>query len=188
MRSIVVAGIAMGVVSLIADPLWFVNYPKMLLGYQDEGNVSSCSECSSVPIWMSRWLFNSSLKQAALIAIALLVVLLILFWLIRRSLLRSPELLVTSALLITLLASPYLYNYDFILLLVPFAVLVNSSGIAPKIVAVLSYLVPSLAIILYSRNGNITLNVVTILIAFVVYLHARSQVDVPARTTYNTNN
>jgi hypothetical protein len=187
-RTIVITGIVMGVISLIADPLWFINYPKMLLGYQGEGNVSSCSECSSVPMWISRWLFNSSLKQAAWIAIVLLVVLVVLFWVIRKLLLRSPELLVTSALLITLLVSPYLYNYDFILLLVPFAVLISSPGIVPKIVAVLSYLVPSLAIILYSRNGNITLNVVTILITFVLYLYARSQVDVPALTTYNTNN
>ena len=188
MRSIIIAGVGLSIISLITDPLWFVNYPKMLLGYQDEGNVSSCSECSSVPIWISRWLFNSSLKQAALIAVTLLVVLLVLFWLIRKSLLRSPELLVTSALLITLLVSPYLYNYDFILLLVPFAILVNTPGIVPKIVAVLSYLTPSFAIILYSRNGNITLNAATILIAFVVYFHARTQVDVHAPAPYNVNN
>ena len=188
MRSIIIAGVGLSIISLITDPLWFVNYPKMLLGYQDEGNVSSCSECSSVPIWISRWLFNSSLKQAALIAVTLLVVLLVLFWLIRKSLLRSPELLVTSALLITLLVSPYLYNYDFILLLVPFAILVNTPGIVPKIVAVLSYLTPSFAIILYPRNGNITLNAATILIAFVVYFHARTQVDVHAPAPYNVNN
>lgn len=188
MRSIVITGIVMGVVSLIADPLWFVNYPKMLLGYQGEGNVSSCSECSSVPVWMSRWLFDGSLRQSAIIALVLLIVLMVLFWLIRKSLAKSPEVLVTSALLVTLLVSPYLYNYDFILLLVPFAVLTNSKGILPKIVVVLCYLIPSFAIILYSRNGNITLNAVTILITIVLYLHAKSQVDVPAVTTYNTNN
>lgn len=188
MRSIVITGIVMGVVSLIADPLWFINYPKMLLGYQGEGNVSSCSECSSVPVWMSRWLFDGSLRKAAIIALVLLIALMVLFWLIRKSLIKSPDVLVTSALLITLLVSPYLYNYDFILLLVPFAVLVNSKGILAKITVVLSYLIPSFAIILYSRNGNITLNAVTIIITIVLYLHAKSQVDVPAVTTYNTNN
>jgi hypothetical protein len=50
MRSIVVTGVIMGVVSLITDPLWFINYPKMLLNYQGEGNVTSCSECTSLPI------------------------------------------------------------------------------------------------------------------------------------------
>jgi hypothetical protein len=188
MRSIVVTGVVVGVVSLIADPLWFINYPKMLLGYQGEGNVSSCSECSSVPVWMSRWLFDGTLKQAAIIAVVLLIALVILFWLIRKSLMRSPELLVTSALLVTLLVSPYLYNYDFILLLVPFAVLVGLPGIIPKIIAILSYLIPSFAIILYAREGNITLNAVTIVIAVLLYLHAKSQVDVPASAPYNVNN
>ena len=188
MRYIVIAGVGLSVISLIADPLWFINYPKMLLGYQDEGNVSSCSECSSIPVWTSRWLYDGALKQAAFIAVILLIVLVILFWFTRKSLLSSPELLITSALLITLLATPYLYNYDFIFLLVPFAVLVNMQGIAPKIVVVLGYLIPSFAIILYSRDGNITLNMATILITFVLYLRVRTQVDVPAFEPYNVNN
>jgi hypothetical protein len=178
----------MGVVSLITDPLWFINYPKMLLNYQGEGNVTSCSECTSLPVWISRWLFDGSLKQAAAIAVILLIVLMILFWQIRKSLMRSPELLITSALLVTLLVSPYLYNYDFILLLVPFAVLVNSPGVTAKIVVALCYLIPSFAIILYGRNGNIALNAVTIIITILFYLHARSQVDVPASAPYNVNN
>jgi len=187
-RSIVAAGVGLSVISLIADPLWFVNYPRMLLGYQDEGNVSSCSECSSVPVWISRWSFDGSLKQAAVIAIVLFILLVVLFWFIRKPLMKSPELLITSALLITLIVSPYLYNYDFILLLVPFAVLVNTRGIVPKIAAVLSYLIPSIVIILYSREGNIALNAATVFIAFVLYLYARQQVDVPASETYNVNN
>jgi len=188
MRSILGTGVVIGIVSLIADPLWFINYPKMLLGYQDEGNVSSCSECSSVPVWLSRWLFDGSLKQAAVIAMVLLIVLAVLFWIIHKSLIKSPELLITSTLLTTLLVSPYLYNYDFILLLVPFVILVNSTGITPKLVAVLSYLIPSFAITMYGRNGNITLNAVTIIITFVLYLRIRSQVDVPVSASYNGNN
>ena len=157
----------------------------MLLGYQDEGNVSSCSECSSVPVWMSRWLFDGSLKQATVIAMILLIVLAVLLWMIRKSLGRSPELLITSTLLTTLLVSPYLYNYDFILLLVPFAVLLNMQSITSKIFVALSYLIPTFAIIMYGRNGNITLNTVTIIITFVLYLCIRSQVDVPASASYN---
>jgi len=188
MRSIIFAGAGLSLISLITDPLWFVNYPRMILGYQDEGNVSSCSECSSVPVWLSRWLFDGTLKQAAIIAIVLFIILVVLFWLIRSSLLRSPEILITSALLITLLVSPYLYNYDFILLLVPFAALVSTQGVLSRITAILGYLIPSFAIVLYARNGNITLNAATIFITFVLYLYARSQVDDPVSETYNVNN
>lgn len=187
MRSVFASGVGLSIASLIADPLWFINYPKMLLGYQGEGNVSSCSECSSVPVWLSRWLFGGSLKQASIIALVLLVVLVFLFWLIRKSLMQSPETMVTSALLVTLLVSPYLYNYDFVLLLVPFAVLVNTQSIVLKIIAGLSYLIPSFVIILYSREGNIALNTATVFIAFVLYLHAKSQVDVPTSGPYNMN-
>jgi hypothetical protein len=188
MRSIVISGIILSIASLIADPLWFINYPKMLLNYQGEGNVTTCSECASVPVWISRWLFGGSLGQAAVIAVILLIVFTILFFVIRKSLFRSPELLVTSALLITLLVSPYLYNYDFILLLVPFAVLIQSRGVFPKILAVLCYLIPTIAIVLYARAGNISLNTVTVIIAAFLFLRAKSQVDFPAPASYNGNN
>lgn len=188
MRSILMAGVFLSIVSMIADPLWFINYPRMLLNYQGEGNVTSCSECASVPVWASRWLFDGSLEQAAVVAVILLIVFAFLLWFTRKSLLRSSELLVTSALMVTLLVSPYLYNYDFILLLVPFAVILSSSGMTEKIVLLLCYLVPSFAIVLHGRQGNIALNAATIVIAFILFLRARSQVDVPASGSYNTSN
>lgn len=188
MRSIIIMGVVISILSLIADPLWFVNYPKMLLNYQGEGNVTACSECASIPVWTSRWLFDGSLAKAALIAIILLTALMIMLWSIRKSILKSPEYLITSALLITLLVSPYLYNYDFILLLVPFAVILNSSTVLEKVFVLLSYLVPSLAIIQFGREGNIALNAATLVIAFILFLSARSQVDVPASRSYNTSN
>jgi hypothetical protein len=187
-RSIVISGIILSIASLIADPLWFINYPKMLLNYQGEGNVTTCSECASVPVWISRWVFGGSLGQAAVIAVIILIALTILFFVIRKSLFKSPEHLVTSALLITLLVSPYLYNYDFILLLVPFAVLINAQGVYPRIVVVLCYFIPTIAIILYARNGNISLNAVTVIIAAFLFLRVRSQVDFPAPASYNGNN
>lgn len=188
MRSILMAGVFLSIVSMIADPLWFINYPRMLLNYQGESNVTSCSECASVPVWASRWLFDGSLEQAAVVAVILLIVFAFLLWFTRKSLLRSSELLVTSALMVTLLVSPYLYNYDFILLLVPFAVILSSSGMTEKIVLLLCYLVPSFAIVLHGRQGNIALNAATIVIAFILFLRARSQVDVPASGSYNTSN
>ncbi|NWG33675.1 MAG: DUF2029 domain-containing protein [Chloroflexi bacterium] len=188
MRSIVVAGFALFVVSLIADPLWFVNYPKMLFDYRGEGNVTSCSECASVPVLVSRWWFDGSLRQASGIALGLLVILAALLWTARKRLVQSPEILVVSVLLVTLLVSPYLYNYDFILLLVPFAALGASSRM-DKIVAAFCYLVPSLAIIVYGRGGNLTLNMATLLLMFVFSLRVRRiGIDVPVTPSYNRNN
>lgn len=182
LRSSLIAGILLFIIGFIADPAWPVSYPNMLLNYQNEGNVTACSECASLPVWLSRWFFDGSLTKAAVIAVLLWIVLVLLFSSIRVALLKSPALLLTSALVITLLVSPYLYNYDFILLLVPFAVLIDSTGnIITRIVLIVCYLVPTFAIAFLGRAGNSSLIIATILIAFLLYLHTKeSSIDVPA--------
>ncbi len=170
MRPLIMAGVILFAIGFIADPAWIINYPKMLLGYQNEGNVSACSECASLPVWLSRWLFDGSLTKATWIAGILFVVLVILFYFIRDSL-RSPAMLLSAALLVTLLVSPYLYNYDFLLLLVPFAVLISKSNLVQGIIVILCYLVPTFAIILYGRDGNISLILVSIIMTCLFYLH-----------------
>jgi len=171
-RPLVIAGVVLLALGFIADPAWVVSYPKMLLNYQSEGNVSACSECASLPVWLSRWFFDGSLTKATGIAIALLIILITLFYFIRSSL-RSHEIVLNTALLITLLVSPYLYNYDFLLLLVPFAVLIHKSNLLQKIIVILCYLVPTFAIILYGRNGNISLMIVSIVMMSILYIYGR---------------
>jgi len=186
LRSILIAGGFLFVIGFVADPAWPIAYPKMLLNYQGEGNVSSCSECASLPVWLSRWFLDGSLAKAIIIAGALLAILIMLFSVIRSELLKSPAFLLTSALLTTLLVSPYLYNYDFLLLLIPFTVLINTkSNFFQKIVVIIYYLIPTFAIAFYGRDGNISLLFVTILITILLY--SKSKVDVPALSAYNTN-
>ena len=182
LRSILIAGVLLFLVGFIADPAWPVSYPNMLLNYQNEGNVTACSECASLPVWLSRWFFDGSLTKAAMIAVVFLIALVLLFSSVRIALLNSPALLLTSALVVTLLVSPYLYNYDFILLLVPFAILINSSrNFINHIVVIVCYLVPTFAIAFWGRHGNISLIIVTILIALLLYFRAKeSSIDVPA--------
>ncbi len=189
MRSVLMAGVVLFAVGFLADSAWIISYPAMLLNYQGEGNVSSCSECASLPVFLSRWFFDGSLSKAALIALGLLILLTGIFFARRNALLRSHELFLTSALLITLLISPYLYNYDFVLLLIPFAVLAARGGMAQKIFMLIGYLVPTFAILLLGRDGNVSLLVVTIFLAFLLFVQAgNSGIDVPAHAAYNTSN
>ncbi len=174
-RPLIIVGVVVFALGFIADPAWIVSYPKMLLNYQSEGNVSACSECASLPVWLSRWFFDGSLTKAAGIAIALLVVLVILLYFIRSSL-RSHEIMLSATLLITLLVSPYLYNYDFLLLLVPFAVLIRKGNLLQRVIVILCYLLPTFAIILYGRNGNISLIIVSIVMLFLLYTRAQNPV------------
>jgi hypothetical protein len=173
MRLLIVVGALLFAISFIADPSWVTSYPKMLLGYQNEGNVFSCSECASLPVWLSRWFFDGSLRSAAGIAVVLLIVFIAAF-IVTRSLWKPHELLLTFTLLVTLLVSPYLYNYDFLLLLVPFAVLWIKSNPAEKIIILVCYLVPTLALIYYGRSGNVSLVIVTSIMFILLFVRARN--------------
>jgi hypothetical protein len=186
MRPLIVTGVLLFASGFIADPAWIISYPKMLLGYQNEGNVSTCSECASAPVWFSRWFFDGSLTKAMLIAISLLISFAIVFYFI-RSLLTSPELVLSAAVAVTMLVSPYLYNYDFLLLLVPLAVLFHKSNWMQKIMVILCYLVPTAALLVYGREGNIALTIVSGVMLLLVLARAKkSVIDVPAYAAYNT--
>jgi hypothetical protein len=188
-HSTVVGGVILFVIGFLADPAWIISYPRMLLNYQGESNVSTCSECISLPVMLSRWLFDGSLKAAVLVAILLLVILAAIFFLIRLSLSKSSTFLLVGALLITLLVSPYLYNYDFLLLFVPFAVLAKVGSLIQKIIVIICYLVPTPALLLLGRAGNISLIIVTVMMAALFYSIAKHPIiDVPAHAAYNTNN
>jgi hypothetical protein len=58
--------------------------------------------------------------------------------------------------------------------------LVNNGGLPQKIIVIVCYLVPTFAIILYGRDGNISLLAVTVVLAGILFLRAESQVDVQA--------
>src|SRR6266540_4616614 len=170
LRAVIIAGVILFIIGVIADPSWIITYPKMLLSYQNEGNVSACSECASLPVWLSRWFFKGSLSTATVIAVVLFVVLAFTFYFV-LPLFRTHEFLLTAALLLTLLVSPYLYNYDFLLLLVPFAVLPRQGNLLKIIIVLICYFIPSFALLLLGRAGNISLILVTIVLFALLYLH-----------------
>jgi hypothetical protein len=186
LRAILIAGIALFLLGFLADAAWIVRYPAMLLNYQGEGNVSSCSECASLPVYLSRWFFDGSLRQAVDIALVLLVICLVLFHLVRKALLGSHASFLSAALLVTLLVSPYLYNYDFILLLAPFAFLLEGKSLIQKLVVAMCYLVPSLLIVIYGRAGNISLLIAALILMALVFMLAKRQVDASRIASYNT--
>ena len=109
-----------------------------------------------------------------LIGAALFVVLILLFGLIRSRLLKSPDYLLNVSILIVLLANPHLYNYDFILLLIPFALLAEvSRSWFEQIVLILLYLFPFFAIVKFGRSiGDPSLLFVTLLLAVLIFIHA----------------
>jgi len=194
-RSILLAGVFLFVIGFLADPAWHIRYPQMLLGitsvnYGSESSGALCSNCTSLPVLFSRWFFNGTLLIAALVALALLIVLFAMTIQSRSIFSREPILLLNMALFATLLVSPYLFNYDFVLLLIPFAILLDGKpGFTQVIVIALCYLIPTLAIAIYGRAGNITLNIVTILLTLLLLLRVRHNgIDFTPPASYNVNN
>ena len=173
-RPLVVAAAVLFLVGFLADPSWIISYPRMLLNYQSEGNVSNCSECASLPVTLSRWFLDGSLTNAVWIAVVLLIAFGVMLYFL-RTFLKVPEFLLNAALLITLLASPYLYNYDFLLLLVPFAELARRGTLVEKIIVFVCYLVPTYALLFYGREGNLSLMIVSLVL--LILLCARTYAE-----------
>lgn len=194
-RSILLAGVFLFFIGFLADPAWHIRYPQMLLGitsvnYGSESTGALCSNCTSLPVLFSRWFFDGTLLTAALVALTLLIILSALIFQARSRFSKEPALLLNLALVSTLLVSPYLFNYDFVLLLIPFAILLDKKyRVVQNVVVILCYLIPTLAIAIYGRDGNITLNVVTIVITFLLFARTRhAGIDVTASASYNGNN
>jgi hypothetical protein len=169
----VIAGIFLFAIGFLASPTWPLAYLSSLINYRELGHITSCSDCISLPILLSRRLFDGQLVTAAWIAFFLFIVFLIVFYL-TRSLWKPHELLLTLALQVTLLVSPYLYNYDFLLLLVPFAILLDKSRLVEKISVAFCYFVPTFALIQYGRSGNVSLIIVTFVMFILLFVRARN--------------
>ena len=165
------------VIGLISDPLWLIDYPLSFVTYQTGADIASCAACDSLPSWLAGHLIPSpTLSQMTLIGAALFVVLILLFGLIRSRLLKLPDYLLNVSILIVLLANPHLYNYDFILLLIPFALLAEASrSWFERIGLILLYLFPFFAIVKFGRSlGDPSLIGVTLILSMLVFIHVRN--------------
>lgn len=177
----IVIGIFLFAIGFLADSLWPVHYFNSLLNYRGLSHITSCSECANLSVWLSRWYNNApGLSQASVIGGVLLIILTSALIMIRPPVWKYSEIFLTAVLLVTMIALPYLYNYDYILLLIPFAVLADKkSRITHKIIVAFCCLLPSVAIVLYARDGNISLLIATVVITILLYFRFKSSVDFP---------
>ena len=162
------------VIGLIADPLWIIDYPLSFLTYQTGADISACAACDSLPAWLAIHLISRpTLAQMTWIGGILFVILILLFSTIRSRLLKSSDYLINASVLIVLLANPHLYNYDFILLLIPFALLAEESrSWLERIGLIILYLFPFFAIVIIGRLGDPSLILITLVLLVLIYLHA----------------
>jgi hypothetical protein len=179
---IMAMGIFLFAVGFLADAAWPVNYFNSLVNYSGLKHITSCSECASASIWLSKWSGGSSgLSQSSLIALLLLIATISGLLMIRPFIWKSHNVFITAAVFVTIIASPYLYNYDYILLIVPFVVLLDQTkSRLVKIILALCYFVPYFALGFYGRDGNISLIMITFVLFTLFCLKAKG-IDVPAQ-------
>jgi len=165
----VAVGIFLFGIGFVADSAWPLNYLRSITGYGHIPGVQTCEICSSLPVSVARWLGLPGMQPAFLIAGFLFLV--FLGVLIRKhSWWGSPNFLIAGIILVTLLVSPYLLNYDFVLLLVPIFIVVGQAN-KPLDWALIgtAYLLPWLGLGLFGRQGNIVLILSTFFIAIQLY-------------------
>lgn len=178
LRTAIYTGVVLALLSFFADPAWIIKYPQSLLTYSGQKHITTCSECASLPMLAYR-AFNwaPSLSQAAWVAIPVLMICAIIFIWYRKTILQNPQLLIGFMVITTLLASPYVYNYDFVLLLVPVLTLFNLQAQSPKpdgharylhvLIAwlpAITLLSCTLSIALWGRGGNVAFIIATLII------------------------
>jgi hypothetical protein len=144
------AGVVLLAVSFVASPAWPLAYWQSLTGFKD---VSQCNQCVS-PAMLAASFAGRGLDLAVWIAAVLAVG--IGYWLVRNwsRLSTSADYLVSAGVLATLIVSPYLQNYDYLLLLVPFFELSRTAKGWGWAWLALAFLAPLAALALLGTAGN----------------------------------
>jgi hypothetical protein len=172
--AVVAAGILLFAIGFLASPLWPLDYFHSLAGFKD---VSQCHQCNSAPMALAT-LQGGGLNQAvwfAAIALILLAGWLVWQW---RLLAQNPDRLISVGVLVTLLVSPYLQNYDYVLLLVPLFVLARDAHQLDWLWVSLAYVMPFLGLGLLGTNGDFSLILSAIILLFLAWrfnIHAKNE-------------
>ncbi len=177
----VAAGIALFAIGFFADIAWPVNYIHSLLAFRQDSGVSSCGLCASLPVVITSLVTGeSSLAPAPFIGSVIFLIVFIWWSITRRDIIKRPAWLMAVAVIITLLASPYLLNYDFVLLLLPLYFLAGQNNkIADWLFVIAAYIIPFISIGLLGRHGNLGFSLSAILLLAILYRRGRQLDDSP---------
>jgi len=161
-------------IGFLTDSAWPLHYLRSITGYGQIPGVQTCEICSSLPVTVARGLGLQGMQPASLIAGFLSLFFLGMFiW--KRAWWQSANFMIAGITLVTLLVSPYLLNYDFVLLIVPILIVAGQANkLLDWILIGAAYILPWLGLGLFGRQGNIVLILSTICITIQLYRRPRS--------------
>ncbi len=158
------AGAVLFAIGFLASPAWPAAYYQSLAGFEGVPGVPECTQCVSLPVVIAN-AFGGGLLKAAIAGAILLA--LLLAWMAAKWSRSSgrPERLIGAAAVVTLLVSPYLLNYDYVLLLAPFVLLAGEARGLDWAWLGLAYVIPVIGLSVFGTAGNASL-IVSAIIAF----------------------
>ena len=170
--------------SFFVDSAWPVHYFETLFGFRD---ISPCTgSCISLPLAIVSFL---GLSSASSVWVACILLVGWIGWFIgsRPGIWKDARRLIAAGFCITLSSSPYQYNYDFVVLLVPLAVLASKAqNRLDWFWLALAYLLPWGGLI-FGRAGNLVLLISTFGLMYLLW-HRSSLLDVHSQAMYNQQN
>ncbi len=179
-------GIFLFLTGFLADHAWPLNYFHSLFAFRQDSGVSSCGLCASLPVLLTS-IFDGQPNFLAALPISLIILTILLLWvaLSHRMFLKSPNAAAATAILVTLLSSPYLLNYDFVILLLPFFWLAGQARTLFEWGAmILAYLLPFIALDIWHRQGNFVLLISTCILLILLFRDIHS-LDAASKAAYN---
>ena len=166
----------------LASPAWPIEYARSLTAFGGIHGVPECTQCVSLPVLLAR-LLGGGLVIAAWLALTLAA--LTGGWLAWRwkSLLAENAAIVPIGALVTLLVSPYLLNYDYLLLLVPLIMLAGGEHSPSEWIALgLAYILPAAALALLGPSGSAAPILSTLIVLVITIRQLRTVAGTPARS------
>lgn len=181
-----VSGIVLFLIGFFADSAWPLSYIRSLLAFRQNSGVSSCGLCASLPVAIISLVSGeSSFALAPFIGSAIFLIAAIWWGITRREIIKRPAWLMAVAVIVALLASPYLLNYDFVLLLLPLYFLAGQNNkITDWLFVMAAYILPFIAIGFLGRHGNLGFLLSAIVLLAILYRRAR-QLDGSPDEAYN---
>lgn len=161
----------------LADSNWIVNYPKSLFAFK---GASECRQCVSLPMTIAN-LAGWGFDQAFVISFALLIGFSIpLFKLFPH---LNDSLRVGVFTCVTVLAIPYLQNYDFAFTIIPLFVLAGMAHTnTDRLIVAFVFLLPWIGFGFFGARGTIALLFSTILLTVALLTNVRKAHTIAATT------
>jgi len=163
-----------GVLALIGffiEPAWLVSFPKSIFSWQSSGYIDQCGYCAGSGNMLMRLVDDQAGPASArLVSLVLLAAAGTAIWLRREQLFSRPETAISIGACLTAIASPYMVNYDYVLLLIPLMILFTlDDRKRTQVLLGLAYVLPWFGLFLSRTGGNALLLGTDLVLFFVLF-------------------